>query len=714
MDLEKENFTIALVGNPNSGKSSLFNILTGLRQTVSNFPGVTVDKKLGSILLSDGRQVKVVDLPGLYSMHPNSGDEKVVVNILSNNQDQNYPDLIIYVADASNLERHLLLATQIIDLKIPMIFALNMIDIIEDRQQKIDIKPLEKYLEVPTIAISSRNEIGIDSLKAKIEQFNPKISNTYLRSSVIYKNPSLLDNIIEDIKQKIESENDYQTKILLHHHKWLSHLSAKDKETIEWSVARNEFDDIRNQLDETMARYASFGATSRKTIVTDGQYPKTRTDLIDNVITHRFWGPMIFFGIMFFVFQAIFAWAEAPTDWIEGFFSFAGNTVRDLMPAAWYTDLLVDGIISGLGGILVFIPQITILFLLIAILEETGYMSRAVFMFDGIMQKFGLNGRSIVSLVSSGACAIPAIMATRTISSWKERLNTIMVAPLISCSARIPVYTVLVGFVVPDKTVLGIFNAPGLVFMGLYLLSIVATLLAALVFKKVLDIKNENSFLMIELPQYKKPIWKNAFLTVKEKVTTFVVEAGKVILVISVLLWFLASYGPSTAMDNAELEATSYINSNDLSTQDADNYLASKKIEASYAGHLGKFIEPAIKPLGFDWKIGIALLTSFAAREVFVGTMATIYSVGSADDEEENASISERMAAEINPQTGERVYTTATSLSLLIFYVFAMQCMSTIAVVRRETKSWKWPIIQFFYMGALAYFGSLITYQLMS
>ena len=711
MNLEKEDFTIALVGNPNSGKSSLFNILTGLRQTVSNFPGVTVDKKIGSILLSDGRQVKVVDLPGLYSMHPNSGDEKVVVSILSNTEDLNYPDLIIYVADASNLERHLLLATQIVDLKIPMIFALNMTDIVEDRKQKIDIQPLQKYLEIPTVSISSRNETGIDNLKAQVEQFNSNVPDHYLRSSIIYKNPSLLDTIVEDIKLKTGSENDYQTKILLHHYKWLPHLSAKNKEAIEWSVARNEFDDIRNQLDETMARYASFGATSRKAIATDGQFPKTNTDLIDNVITHRVWGPLIFFGIMFFMFQAIYAWSEAPMDWIDGFFSFAGGTVRDLLPAAWYTDLIVDGIISGLGGILIFIPQITILFLLIAILEETGYMSRAVFMFDGIMQKFGLNGRSIVSLVSSGACAIPAIMATRTISSWKERLNTIMVSPLISCSARIPVYAVLVGFVVPDQTVLGFFNTQGLVFMGLYLLGILATLAAALVFKKILNVKNDNSYLMIELPQYKRPIWKNAFLTVKEKVTTFVVEAGKVILVISILLWFLASYGPSTAMNNAELEATSYIENNNLSTEEADNFLASKQIEASYAGHLGKFIEPVIKPLGFDWKIGIALLTSFAAREVFVGTMATIYSVGSADDE---ASVSERMAAEINPQTGSKVYTTATSLSLLIFYVFAMQCMSTLAVVRRETKSWKWPIIQFFYMGALAYFGSLITYQLLS
>jgi ferrous iron transport protein B len=711
MSLETNNFTITLVGNPNSGKSSLFNILTGLRQSVSNFPGVTVDKKIGLISLNDGRQVSLIDLPGLYSLHPNSSDEKVVVNILTNESDTDYPDLVVYVADASNLERHLLLATQIIDLKIPMIFAINMIDIIEDKNQKINVETLEKYLQIPVVSISSRKEIGIETLKEKIENFGPQSASSYIRKNSIYDIPDTLTNSISDIQSRLENTNKYQTKILLHHHSWLSHLSDKSRDSIEEMAVATKFDDIKNQLDETMSRYSSFGAISRKTVVTNGLYPQTRTDIIDNVITHRFWGPIIFFGILFFMFQAIYAWSEAPMDLIDGFFSFAGGTVRDLMPAAWYTDLLVDGIIAGLGGIIIFVPQITILFLLIAILEETGYMSRAVFMFDGIMQKFGLNGRSIVSLVSSGACAIPAIMATRTISSWKERLNTIMVSPLISCSARIPVYAVLVGFVVPDMTILGLFNAQGLVFMGLYLLGIVATLAAALVFKTVLDVKNDNSFLMIELPQYKRPIWKNAFLTVKEKVTTFIMEAGRVILVISVLLWFLASYGPSTAIDNANTEARSYIESNQLSEIDAENYMASKKIEASYAGHLGKFIEPAIKPLGFDWKIGIALLTSFAAREVFVGTMATIYSVGSADDE---ASVREKMAAEINPQSGAKVYSSATALSLLIFYVFAMQCMSTLAVVRRETKSWKWPIIQFLYMGALAYFGSLITYQIMS
>lgn len=702
---------VALIGNPNSGKSSLFNLLTGLRQSVSNFPGVTVDKKVGTAILGDGTKFNVIDFPGLYSMHPNSGDEKIVVSVLASPTDQNFPDLVIYVADADNLERHLLLATQIIDLGIPMIFALNMIDVIEAKKQKINIEVLEQYLNIPTVSISSRNETNIDKLKELIQTFDPSNKSDYLHEQPIYEIPDDVNPLIAEIKSETEIKNDYRAKILGHHHNWLPNLPPKQKDPIAWAVARNKFDDIKNQLDETMSRYASFGPVARKTIITNSLYPKTRTDKIDDVITHRVLGPIIFFAIMFLVFQSIYAWSEAPMGWIDQFFAFSGSTVRNIMPEAWYTDLLVDGIIAGLGGILIFIPQITILFLLISILEETGYMSRAVFMFDGIMQKFGLNGRSIVSLVSSGACAIPAIMATRTISSWKERLNTIMVSPLISCSARIPVYAVLVGFVVPEGKVLGIFNQQGLVFMGLYLLGIVGTLAAALVFKKVLNVSNDNSFLMIELPQYKPPIWKNAFLNVKEKVSTFIMEAGKVILIISVVLWFLASYGPSVAMENATQEATSYIESNNLAEEDADNYMASKKIEASYAGHLGKFIEPAIRPLGFDWKIGIALLTSFAAREVFVGTMATIYSVGSADDE---STVSQKMAAEINPATGDKVYTPATALSLLIFYVFAMQCMSTLAVVRRETKSWKWPIIQFLYMGAMAYFGSLLVYQLMS
>ncbi|MDF1697084.1 MAG: ferrous iron transport protein B [Saprospiraceae bacterium] len=707
----QENLKVALVGNPNSGKSSLFNILTGLRQSVSNFPGVTVDKKVGSAILSDKSKVTLIDLPGLYSLHPNSRDEKLVVNILTDQKGEYFPDLVIYVADATNLERHLLLATQIVDLKIPMIFVLNMIDILEEKNQKIEPEYLSKYLDVPVIQISGRKSKNIDTLKSLIKDYQTKGSADFLSSKQLYAIPKTLEGLTFDIAQNLNVKNPYLSKIFSHHFDWLNHFSEDEKEKINSIATKHEFDNIKNQLDETMSRYNEFGPIARKVVTRETNAPSTITDKIDSIITHRILGPILFFAIMLFVFQAIYSWSEAPMDWIEQFFAFSGNAVRNIMPEGWYTDLIVDGIIAGLGGILIFIPQITILFLLISILEETGYMSRAVFMFDGLMQKFGLNGRSIVSLVSSGACAIPAIMATRTISSWKERLNTILVSPLISCSARIPVYAVLIAFVVPKDQTFGIFNLQGLAFMGLYLLGIAGALAAALVFKYALKVENDNSYLMIELPQYKPPIWKNAILNVKEKVTTFIVEAGKVILVISILLWFLASYGPSSAMKQAELSAIEHIETNNLTEIEGENYLAGKKIEASFAGHLGKFIEPAIKPLGFDWKIGIALITSFAAREVFVGTMATIYSVGSADDE---ATVSARMAAEINPQTGEKVYNPATSLSLLIFYVFAMQCMSTLAVVRRETNSWKWPAIQFFFMGAMAYFGSLITYQLLS
>ncbi|MEM9547959.1 MAG: ferrous iron transport protein B [Bacteroidota bacterium] len=708
---QREQIKVALVGNPNSGKSSLFNVLTGLRQTVSNFPGVTVDKKIGAALLPNGSKVKVIDLPGLYSLHPNSSDEKLVVNVLTNPDDGNYPELIVYVADATNLERHLLLATQIIDLQIPMIFALNMIDIIESNNQTIDTPSLSDYLQIPVVPLSGRNGTNIDTLKSKISEFINEGKNKFIKETALYQPPEKLNGFLEKIGNLTSATNTYHSKILGHHYEWLNHLSDQKRNTIQSEIAQNGFEDLKNQIDETMSRYADFGPIAKKVIRKNQEENISKTDKIDSIITHRVIGPLIFFAIMFFVFQAIYAWSETPMDWIDQLFGFAGGFVQNLLPEAWYTDLIVEGIIAGLGGILVFIPQITILFLLISILEETGYMSRAVFMFDGLMQRFGLNGRSIVSLVSSGACAIPAIMATRTISSWKERLNTILVSPLISCSARIPVYTVLIAFVVPKEEVFGIFNLQGIAFMGLYLLGIVGALTAALVFKYILDVKKDKSYLMIELPQYKPPIWKNAFLNVKEKVMTFVVEAGKVILVISIILWFLSSYGPSNAMENAEKEATAYLELNQLTDLEEENYRASKKIEASYAGHLGKFIEPAIKPLGFDWKMGIALITSFAAREVFVGTMATIYSVGSADDE---ATVSERMAAEIHPVTGDKVYTPATALSLLIFYVFAMQCMSTLAVVKRETKSWKWPIVQFVFMGFMAYFGSLITYQLMS
>ena len=671
-----KRLSVALIGNPNAGKSTIFNLLTGLRQHVSNFPGITVDKKIGVFQTGSGEKVDLIDLPGIYSLFPNSKDEKLVVDIITDPTNSDYPDLVLYVADVNNLERHLLLSTQLLDLKIPMIIVLNMIDIAEANEQSVDADALQKELEVPVLTMSGKAGEKV-----------------------------LTDNV----NAAMNSDQSYRSKILAHHHEWLSHLNAADRIQIKSIAGEAGFDNIKCQISETMNRYNKFGYLVKSTLNKPNLSSQSFTEKIDNIITHKIVGPIIFFAIMLLMFQSIYSWASFPMDLIDGFFGTAGSFVRSILPEGWFTNLIVDGIIAGLGGILIFIPQITILFLLIAVLEESGYMSRAVFMFDGLMQRFGLNGRSIVALVSSGACAIPAIMSTRTIGNRTERLITIMVSPLISCSARIPVYTVLIGFVVAPGS-LGIFNTQGLAFMGLYMLGIIASLLVALVFKTLLPSDEEGSYLMMELPQYKRPIWKNVLLTVKEKVQAFVVEAGKVILVISVVLWFLASYGPGTQVQDAELEAISMSTQQGLEDTEKENLIAAKRIEASYAGHLGKFIEPAIAPLGFDWKIGIALLTSFAAREVFVGTMATIYSIGSSDDE---TSVTGQMLKERRPN-GRLVYDFATSLSLLIFYVFALQCMSTIAVTKRETNSWKWPIIQFVYIGLMAYLGSLMVYQIFS
>ncbi len=700
--MSQSNTNIALVGNPNSGKSSLFNHFTGLRQRIGNFPGVTVDKKLGTVKVADDI-IQMIDLPGTYSLYPNSKDEKIVIDILTNPEDQNYPDCIIYVADVNNLDRHLLLATQIMDLKIPMILCLNMMDLAEQNEEVLT-KKLKTRFGIPVICVSGKTKENLESIEQLISTFIKDGPKKFIRNEPFYTLSPLEKQLVE----KKGEDNDYLSLLKAHHVDWLSHLTEVEKKSIsEKSISLN-FEKIKFQIQETLQRFNQFADISK---LESGSNKNLKlSEKIDAFITHRVFGPILFFAIMFIMFQSIYAWSEWPMNLIDNAFASLGQLVQDNMADHWFRSLIVDGVIAGLGGILIFIPQITILFLLIAFLEEVGYMSRAVFMFDGIMRRFGLNGRSIVALVSSGACAIPAIMSTRTISNWKERLTTIMVAPLISCSARIPVYAVLVGFVVPSATVMGIFNAQGLVFMGLYLLGIVAALISAWVFKMVLK-SEEPSFLMIELPQYKTPIWKNIFYTVKEKVTTFIVEAGKVIFVISIVLWFLASYGPSKKMELAEQNALTEAAAQSLNEDDTENLIASYKLESSYAGHLGKIIEPTIAPLGFDWKMGIALISSFAAREVFVGTMATIYSIGNTDDE---LTVREKMAGEINPVTKRPVYNMATSLSLLIFYVFALQCMSTLAVTKRETKSWKWPLIQFTYMGILAYLGSLIVYQLLS
>ncbi|MFK7946424.1 MAG: ferrous iron transport protein B [Saprospiraceae bacterium] len=703
-------FKVGLLGNPNSGKSSLFNQLTGLRQKVGNFPGVTVEKKIGTAELPNGDNITIVDFPGTYSLHPNSHDERVVLNIVSNPNDENYPDAVIYVADVMNLEKHLLLFTQLRDLDFPIVLALSMSDVAKKENLEINPEELSKNLDCPVVSISSRTGQGIDKLLGQLVYFKENLESFQAKKS-FYTLSKHENDIAKAVQIKRKTTNNYQALLQVHHHDNLPYLNDTERSDLHQIGESHNYHYLRGQINETMQRFDKFTPIVNRAILNKKleQQPETITDKIDRWVIHPIFGPIIFFSLMLLIFQAIFTWSGIPMDLIEGGFELLTNGVKSIMPESLFRSLLTDGLIAGLGGVLIFIPQIAILFFLIAILEEIGYMARAVFMFDRIMQKFGLNGRSIVALISGGACAIPAVMSTRTISNWKERLITIMVTPLISCSARIPVYIVLIGFVVPSVTIGGLFNAQALIFMGLYLLGIIAALGSAYVFNKILK-TNEQSFLMIHLPNYRTPEFKNIGFIVWEKVRAFTVEAGKIILVVSLVLWVLASFGPSEAMQNAKNEALTIATEQQLDETQREDLLAAKTIEASYAGHLGKFIEPAIRPLGFDWKIGIALITSFAAREVFVGTMATIYSIGSVDDE---GSIRDKMAKETRTN-GKPVYDFATALSLLLFYVFAMQCMSTLAVVKRETNSWKWPTIQFLFMSAMAYFSSLAVYQIFS
>jgi ferrous iron transport protein B len=695
--------TIALVGNPNSGKSSLFNQLTGLRQKVANFPGVTVEKKFGKLQLPGGEEVMLIDLPGAYSLYPNSEDERVVLNALVNPADENFPDAIVYVSDLTNLEKHLLLLTQLKDLGLPCLLALNMADVAERSGMTIDVGRLSDFLEIPVVLVSGRTGMNVGALKQAMADLLHSKSSTPLR----YVPTTAEQSVARKVQQELGIENPYRALLVAHHAERLAYLTEAQKAAVRRICEAENFKSLPNQIAETMRRYERFTPVLQKAISRKAEKP-TRTDGLDSILTQPVLAPIIFFVVMFLVFQAIYAWAAYPMDWIEMGFGWAAESLKASLPAGWFTDLLTEGVLTGLGGILVFVPQIAILFMLITILEEVGYMARAVFIFDKLMQQFGLNGRSVVALVAGGACAIPAIMSTRTIGNWRERLLTILATPLISCSARIPVYTVLIGFVVPPGKVLGIFNAQGIAFMGLYLLGIVAALGSAWVFKQFVK-SSDPSWLVMQLPPYRLPVWRNVWQTIWEKTSAFVLEAGKVILVASIVLWGLASYGPSAKMAAAEAEAASIAQQQNLDETATADLVAAYRIEASYAGHLGKFIEPVIRPLGFDWKIGIALITSFAAREVFVATMATIYSIGSTNDE---ATIHDRLAEARNPQTGAKVYTAATAASLLIFYVFALQCMSTIAVVRRETGGWKWPIVQFTFMGLLAYLGSWMVFNL--
>jgi ferrous iron transport protein B len=699
---------IALIGNPNAGKSSLFNSITGLRQKTGNFPGVTMDMLIGKWHLDNGGDAEILDLPGIYSIYPKSVDEQVVINILANPKHRDYPDLAIVVVDASNIKRNLLLFSQVRDLGIPTVLALNMIDVAENQGIVINSVKLARELNVEVAEVNAKKGIGLNGLRLAVNKTLESVYNSNDSLPMDYSH-----ELVEEIKQTYGETDDYHALLWLSEHDNLQQFNTQQRIGFDKIQEKYGWNTQNAQSKETMARYAQLNEIVDNCLhemPVEEEPVNSWTDRLDKIFLHRFWGYFIFLGILFIVFQGIFTWATYPMDLIDSGVATLNDFLKSQLPPTKLTDLLTDGLIAGIGGVLIFIPQIAFLFLFISLLEETGYMSRVMFIMDKLMRRFGLNGKSVVPLISGIACAVPAIMSTRSITSWKDRLITIMVTPLMSCSARLPIYTVLIALVVPEKsTLFGIFNLQGVALFALYLLGFFMALFSAWVMKILLKVK-ERSYFIMELPSYKGPRFSHVLFTIWNSTKAFVFEAGKIIVAISIVLWVLASYGPGDAIEQAEINVK--MQNPTLSGIDLKNKIAAQKLENSYAGLFGKFIEPAIKPLGYDWKIGIALITSFAAREVFVGTMSTIYSLGG-EVEDENATVMNRMRAEINPETGKPLYDTALGFSLLIFYAFAMQCMSTLATTYRETKSWKYPTIQFFYMTGLAYISAFIVYQVL-
>lgn len=703
------SINIALVGNPNSGKSSLFNALTGLNQKVSNFPGVTVDKKTGTSGISAALHANIIDLPGTYSLYPKSADEFVTYDVLVNPKGEDRPDMILIIADASNLKRNLLFCSQIIDLKIPVIIALTMMDIARKKGVEIDLAGLERELGVPVVAINPRKNKGIIELKKNIDLVARE--NFRLPARDFVDSHAMAPEVVDEIKQHVQVRSDYAALHIAVNSNELHFLNGGQKLAIRNILQEHRFNKTKVQAEEIMQRYARIKHIMKAAVVeADPLEKQLQTEKLDNILLHRFWGYVILLVVLFFLFQSIFWLASYPMDAIEAAFGGLSGWLSNVLPDNKLSDILINGILAGISGIAVFIPQIMILFGLITVLEDTGYMSRISFLTDRLMRQVGLNGKSVMPLISGVACAVPAIMATRSIENRKERLITILVTPLMSCSARLPIYTIMIALVVPDHKVLGFLSLQGLVMMGLYLLGFFMALVISAILKWFVAIK-EKSYFIMELPVYRAPRWKNVGTTMLEKAKIFVMDAGKVIMVISIILWFLASYGPSGRMEPVHAKYEKLMAANPGQQEELDKAYQSEKLANSYAGILGHSIEPVIRPLGFDWKIGIALITSFAAREVFVGTMATLYSVGESP-EDNDATLREKMSAAVRVD-GSPVYTLATGFSLMLFYAFAMQCMSTLAIVKRETKSWKMPAIQLVYMTALAYICSFIAYQLL-
>ncbi len=743
-----KQINVALIGNPNTGKTSVFNQLTGLKQKVGNYPGITVEKKEGICKLPRGVKAHILDLPGTYSLNTTSLDESVAVELLLNKNDKDHPDVAIVISDVENLKRNLLLFTQIKDLKIPTILVINMADRMTRKGITLDIEQLEKRLDAKIALVSTRQQTGIGRLKELIADYKNLSVTPNLDTTVI------APEYFERLKEAFPNEDLYKLWLVITQD---VNFMPIEKTLIKDSTSfatKSKSELKKLQQKETIKRYQFINSILKETYLVDAKAAKGIKATLDKILTHKVFGYIIFFIILLTIFQAIYDWSSYPMDFIDESFASASEWVKNTLPAGMLTNLIAEGILSGIGGIVIFIPQIAFLFLFISLLEESGYMSRVVFLMDRVMRPFGLSGKSVVPLISGTACAIPAVMATRTIENWKERLITILVTPFTTCSARLPVYLIIIALVIPEGRFLGL-GYQALTLMLLYLIGFGAAIISAMALNKVLKIQR-RTFFMIEMPSYKLPLLKNVAYTVWEKTKSFVFGAGKIRLAISIILWFLGSNGITDNYENAasivenristeglttynqksiENDLTAYQNAlndsiakdvypiNPIQVTDSVNRfkmvlmekaknqeIASYKLENSYIGNMGKAIEPMVKPLGYDWKIGIALITSFAAREVFVSTLATIYSVGS--DEEDT--IKHRMAAEVNTDTKKPLFNLASGISLLLFYAFAMQCMSTLAIVKKETNSWKWPAAQLVFMSLFAYIVALIAYQILN
>ncbi|HHL72572.1 MAG TPA: ferrous iron transport protein B [Bacteroidetes bacterium] len=698
---QRARFFVALAGNPNSGKTTLFNALTGLNHKVANFAGVTVERKSGTFTGARAEQITLVDLPGLYSLNARSMDEQIASDILSGvSRHDPRPDAVILTLDATNLERGLFLSTQIIDLNIPVILVLNMMDLAEKHGISIDIDGLSKALGVPVIGMVAKQKHGLDELKNALSEILHK--GQAARHSCFASPNRELGHIclplIEWLRENGVEDNS---------HAFTESLRIISQPEIQqrWESRTNNglsgiVEDIRGKLQdkglpwkqtEIRMRYETVDDICRKYIRRESRPASRTTETIDRILTHKFLGPLIMIIILGTVFQSIFAWAEYPMTMIEDGIAALGDLAVEWLPAGPLRDLLVNGAIAGVGAVLVFLPQITLLFFFISILEDTGYLSRVAFLMDRILEKIGLSGQSVIPLLSSFACAIPGIMATRTIQNSRDRLITILVAPFMSCSARLPVYTLMIGAFIPEIWIGSVFYLPGLVLLSMYLIGMIAAVVSATILRKFV-IKGKSANFIMELPTYRLPVWRSVGIRVYQAARLFVSNAGKIILAVSIILWFLASY--------PKIEASAEVSAQEL---------ARAQIENSFAGKMGHAIEPAIRPLGFDWKIGVGLITSFAAREVLVSTMATIYNIQDAD--ETSVNLRSAMRDDIDPRTGKPVYSALVAISLMVFFVLACQCMSTLAVVRKETNSLRWPAFMFVYMLLLAWISSFAIYQ---